>query len=53
MKKEKVVLVVSGLVVVSILYLAFKKNSQKGISGDDALKKDYQDLMNKIENAKK
>ena len=53
MKKEYLVIGVVGLVVVVLLYNTYKKTTQKDISNDSSLKKDYDELMKKIENAKK
>ncbi len=53
MKKEYIVIGVVALVVASLLYKSYQKSTQKDISNDESLKKDYDELMKKIEKAKK
>lgn len=53
MKKEYIVIGVVALVVATLLYKSYQKSTQKDISNDESLKKDYDELMKKIEKAKK
>jgi len=53
MKKEYIVVGVVGVIVASLLYVTFKKATQKDITNDSSLKKDYDEVMKKIQEAKK
>lgn len=53
MKKEYLIIGIVGLVVVSLLYKTYKKTTEKDISNDESLKNDYDELIKKIEKAKK
>lgn len=54
MKNKKVIIVATtSVIVLGILYLAFKKANKKDISNDPQLKADFDQLIKKIDNAKK
>jgi hypothetical protein len=53
MKKETIVIAVAVVGVSTLLYLSFAKYNQRDITNDSSLKKDYDMLMKKIEEAKK
>lgn len=53
MKNKKVIIVGTSIIVIGILFLAFKKSGAKNIENDSSLKADYEALMKKIDNAKK
>jgi len=51
--KKVIVIATTSVIVLGILYFAFKKASQKDITNDPQLKADYDSLIKKIDNAKK
>ncbi len=53
--KNKKVIVIAGtsILVIGILYFAFKKSNFKDINNDAKLKADYDSVIKKIDNAKK
>lgn len=51
--KKVIVIATTSVIVLGILYFAFKKASQKDITNDPQLKADYDALIKKIDNAKK
>ncbi len=54
MKNKKVIVItVTSLIVLGILYLAVKKASVKDVTNDPKLKADLDEIINKIDNAKK
>jgi hypothetical protein len=54
MKNKKVIVItVTSLIVLSILYFAVKKASVKDVTNDPKLKADLDEIINKIDNAKK
>lgn len=54
MKNKKVIIIATtSVIVLGVLYLAFKKASVKDITTDPQLKADYDDLIRRIDNAKK
>lgn len=54
MKNKKVIIIgVTSVIVISLLYSAFKKSSVKDITNDAQLRADYNALIKKIDNAKK
>jgi hypothetical protein len=54
MKNKKVIIIgVTSVIVLGLLYTAFKKASVKDITNDAQLKADYDALIKKIDNAKK
>lgn len=52
---NKKIIIIGGtsIVVIGILYFAFKKANQKDITNDPQLKADFETVMKNIENAKK
>jgi hypothetical protein len=52
---NKKIIIIGGtsIIVIGILYFAFKKANQKDISNDSQLKADFELVMKNIENAKK
>jgi hypothetical protein len=52
---NKKIIIIGGtsIVVIGLLYFAFKKANQKDISNDPQLKADFDTVMKNIENAKK
>jgi len=54
MKNKKVIVITAtSLIVLGIIYFAFKKASVKDVTNDPQLKADLDQLINKIDNAKK
>lgn len=54
MKNEKlIVITVTSLIVLGVLYVAVKKASIKDVTNDPKLKADLDEIINKIDNAKK
>lgn len=54
MKNKKVIIIgVTSVIVLTLLYSAFKKASVKDITNDAQLRADYDALIKKIDNAKK
>lgn len=54
MKNKKVIIIgVTSVIVLTLLYTAFKKASVKDINNDAQLRADYNALIKKIDNAKK
>lgn len=54
MKNKKVIIIATtSVIVLGILYLAFKKANQEDTSNDPQLKADFEALIKKIDNAKK
>jgi hypothetical protein len=51
--KKVIVIATTSVIVLGILYFAFKKASQKDITNDPQLKADYDALIKKIDDAKK
>jgi len=51
--KKTIIIATTSILVLGILYLAVKRANVKDISTDPALKKDYDELMLKIDQAKK
>jgi hypothetical protein len=53
--KNKNIIIIAGtsIIVVGILYLAIKKSSIKNVENDPQLKLDYEEIIKKIDNAKK
>ena len=53
MKNKKVIIIAgTSIIVIGLLYFAFKKASIKDITNDPQLKADYDALIKKIDNAK-
>jgi hypothetical protein len=52
---NKKIIIIGGtsIIVIGILYFAFKKANQKDITNDPQLKADFETVMKNIENAKK
>ena len=52
---NKKIIIIGGtsIVVIGILYFAFKKANQKDITSDPQLKADFENVMKNIEKAKK
>lgn len=50
--KTAIVITITSLTVIGILYLAFKNSAKKDTNSPE-LKKDFELLMKKIDNAKK
>jgi hypothetical protein len=54
MKNKKVIIIAgTSIIVIGILFLAFKKAGAKDIGNDSSLKADYDAVIKKIDNAKK
>lgn len=54
MKNKKIILIgATSVIVLGILYFAYKKANQKDVTNDPQLKADLDSVMQKIENAKK
>ncbi len=54
MKNKKVIIIgVTSVIVLAVLYSAFKKASIKDITNDAQLRADYDALIRKIDKAKK
>lgn len=54
MKNKKLIIIgTTSVIVLGILYFAFKKANTKDLSNDPQLKADYEDLIKRIDNAKK
>lgn len=54
MKNKKIIIIAgTSVIVLGLLYFAFKKANQKDISNDPQLKADFDAVMKKIDNAKK
>jgi hypothetical protein len=54
MKNKKVIVIATtSVIVLGLLYFAFKKADKKDISNDPQLKADFDALIKKIDNAKK
>lgn len=51
--KKTIIIATTSVIVLSVLYFAFKKASVKDITTDPQLKADYDALIKKIDNAKK
>jgi hypothetical protein len=51
--KKTIIIATTSVIVLGVLYLAFKKASVKDITNDPQLRADYDDLIKKIDNAKK
>jgi hypothetical protein len=51
--KKVIVIATTSVIVLGILYFAFKKASQKDITNDPQLKADYDAVIKKIDDAKK
>ena len=50
--KKTIVIGITAISVLTILYFSYRKATDKNIETDPALKKDYEEIMNKIRNAK-
>jgi hypothetical protein len=54
MKNKKVIIIgVTSIIVLGLLYSAFKKANEKDITNDPQLKADFEGVIKKIDNAKK
>lgn len=54
MKNKKVIIIATtSVIVLTLLYSAFKKASVKDITTDAQLRADYNSVIKKIDNAKK
>jgi hypothetical protein len=54
MKNKKVIIIATtSVIVLGILYFAFKKAGEKDITNDPQLKADYDELIRRIDKAKK
>jgi hypothetical protein len=54
MKNKKIILIgATSVVVLGLLYFAFKKANKKDITNDPQLKADFDSVIEKIDNAKK
>ncbi len=54
MKNKKVIVIATtSVIVIGLLFFAFKKASKKDITNDPQLRADYDALIKKIDNAKK
>jgi hypothetical protein len=54
MKNKKVIIIAStSIIVLGLLYLAFKKANQKDITNDPQLRADFDEVIKKIDNAEK
>jgi hypothetical protein len=54
MKNKKVIIIgATSLIVLGLIYFAFKKANQKDITNDPQLRADFEGLIKKIDNAKK
>ena len=54
MKNKKAIIIAgTSIIVIGLLFFAFKKANVKDISNDPKLKADYDALIKKIDNAKK
>ena len=54
MKNKKVIIIATtSVIVLALLYSAFKKASVKDITNDTQLRADYNSVIKKIDNAKK
>jgi len=54
MKNKKIILIgATSVIVLGILYFAFKKANQKDVTNDPQLKADLDSVMKNIANAKK
>lgn len=54
MKNKKLIIIgATSVVVLGILYFAFKNADKKNVSNDPQLKADFDDLIKKIDEAKK
>jgi hypothetical protein len=54
MKNKKIIIIgATSVIVLGLLYSAFKKSNQKDISNDPQLRADFDEVMKKIDNAKK
>lgn len=54
MKNKKIIVIATtSVIVLGLLYFAIKKSNIKDINNDPQLKADYDDLIKKIDNAKK
>ena len=51
--KKAIVIVGTSVIVITLLYLAIKKASVKDIITDPQLKSDYDEVIKKIDEAKK
>jgi hypothetical protein len=52
---NKKIIIIGGtsIIVIGLLYFAFKKANQKDITNDPQLKADFESVIKKIDNAKK
>jgi hypothetical protein len=54
MKNKKIILIgATSVIVLGLLYFAFKKANKKDITNDPQLKADFDSVIEKIDNAKK
>ena len=54
MKNKKVIIIATtSVIVLGILYFAFKKANEKNIQNDPKLKAEFDDLIKRIDKAKK
>jgi hypothetical protein len=54
MKNKKVIIIAStSIIVLGLLYFAFKKANQKNITNDPQLRVDFDEVIKKIDNAEK
>ena len=54
MKNKKIIIIgATSLIVLGLLYFALKKSNKKDISNDPQLRADFDEVMKKIDNAKK
>lgn len=54
MKNKKIIIIgATSVIVIGLLYFAFKKANQKKVEEDPQLKEDFETVMKNIENAKK
>jgi hypothetical protein len=54
MKNKKVIIIAStSIIVLGLLYFAFKKANQKNITNDPQLRADFDEVIKKIDNAEK
>jgi hypothetical protein len=51
--KNIIIIAVTSVIVLGVFYVAIKKASVKDITNDPTLKADYEDLIKRIDNAKK
>ncbi len=52
MKHKQIVIGITTVTVLTIFYFAYKRAKEKNIKNDPTLKRDYDEVMSKIRNAK-